>query len=164
MAEISNGVKGPARLAARIDILKRLPAMSGMVSIGPAVLNAAMGVFHARVSLHLGEGELCGHEVLIHHSSIKGWASSVKSLIEGESDRDVVYSPIETPELIITVWRHSTRTDADPFYELLVALDTGVFDPESGISGEGPGVLLSPNQATLLQFAEDLLAEAKSTS
>ena len=162
MAEISNGVQGPARLAARIDLIKRLPAMYGMVSIGPAILNAGLGVFRARVSFHLGEREICGHEVLLHNMSIKGWTSELKALIAGEFDRDIVYPPMESPELVMQVWRH--EVESDPYYELLIALDAGVFDPQLGISGEGPGVFLCPDQAALLQFAEDLLAEAKNTS
>ena len=163
MAEITNGISGPARLAARVDIMEGIPPNAGMVAIGPAVLNAALGVVRARVSFWLGKREICGHKVLLHSSALKGWASEVKALIEGKSNRDVIYSAMENPEMLMTIWRHNIEQEESPvaYYEFLVVLDTGVFDPETGISGEGPGVFLSPEPEALLQFAEDLLAETE---
>jgi hypothetical protein len=159
MAEISNGVQGPGRLAARIDILERVPEDEGMVNIGPAALNAAMGVYHVRVSFWLGEHEICGHEILLHDASVKSWTSQVRDLVEERLDRDVIYFPTESPELVSQLRRFDYPSG--PHYELLMALDTGVFDTEPVLSGEGPGVFLSPEEDTLVQFIEDLLAEAE---
>jgi hypothetical protein len=163
MAEINNGLHGPARLAVRIEICEHVPPGDGMVSVGPTALNAALGVFRVHVSFQLGGEEVCGHELLLHESAIRGWTSRVKALVTGERDRDVLHEPVESPELILTVWRHrgASGDPTDARYELLVALDTGVFEPESGLSGEGPGVFLSPDPAELLQFADELLAEAE---
>lgn len=192
MAEITNGKSGPARLAARVDIIEGIPPNTGPVAVGPVVVlnidssalssaisaltaelagdeaetthapNVKPGVVCARVSFWLGGRELCGH-VLLQRSAARDWAFEIKALIEGKLERDVVYSAIESPELLMTAWRHDVEQDEslDAYYELLVVLDTGVFDPETGISGEGPGVFLSPEPEALLQFAEDLLAETE---
>lgn len=159
MAEINNGRQGPGRLAARIDILERVPEDEGMVNIGPAAQNAALGVVHVRISFWLGERQLCAQEVLLLDGAIKRWASDVRALVEGEWDRDVVYFPFVSPELIARLRRYDHESGSR--YELLMALDTGVFDLEPVISGEGPGVFLSPEVDVLLQFNEDLLAEAE---
>ncbi|MBD3388165.1 MAG: hypothetical protein GF414_04470 [Candidatus Altiarchaeales archaeon] len=110
----------------------------------------------------MGEQEICGHEVLVHDDSLRRWTSEVRDLVEGKLNRDVVYFPMESPELIARLWRNDYGSGS--YYELLIALDTGVFDLEPIISGEGPGVLLSPKADALLQFNEDLLAEAEVVS
>ncbi len=167
MAEIDNEIVGPAHTAAKVEILAKMPARLGMISmvaIGPALLNAGMGVVRARVSFWQGEQELCGHEVLLHSMSVRGWADEVKSLIAGKSERDIICFSIDSPELMMTAWRYSVDTGNGPSvsYELLIALAAGVFDPSVGIGGgTGPGVFLCPEPEMLQQFAQDLLAETE---
>lgn len=164
MAEITNDNEGAGRTAARIEILRKMSSgIFSMVSVGPAMLNAALGVVRARVSFWQGDQELCQGDVLLHSMSVREWEAAIRALIAGEVAREVVHFPAESPELIITAWRHTYDPGTGPFtcYELVIALDAGVFDPSEGISGTGPGVYLAPGPEELLKFAEDLLAETE---
>ncbi|OQA21931.1 MAG: hypothetical protein BWY63_01066 [Chloroflexi bacterium ADurb.Bin360] len=103
MAEITNGYEGDARTTARVEILAKMPARAGMfsmVSIGPAMLNAAFGVVRARVSFWQGDQELCEGDVLLHSMSVRGWEAEVRALIAGEVKREVIYFSLESPELV----------------------------------------------------------------
>ena len=93
----------------------------------------------------------------------QGWAAEVKSLIAGKSERDVIYFSMDSPELMMTAWRHSGDAGNGTYvsYELLVALAVGVFDPSEGLGGGGPAVFLYPESEALLQFSQDLLAETE---
>lgn len=167
MAEITNDNEGAARTAARVEILEKMPARAGMlsmVSIGPAMLNAALGVVRARVSFWQGDQELCTGDVLLHSMSVREWEADVRALIAGEVEREVIYFPTESPELMMIAWRHTSDPGTPPFtyYELVITLASGVFDPSIGLGGgSGPGVFLSPEPEKLLKFAKDLLAETE---
>ncbi|OQA19540.1 MAG: hypothetical protein BWY63_01710 [Chloroflexi bacterium ADurb.Bin360] len=143
MAEITNGDDGQARTTARVEILGKMSSdLFSMVSVGPAMLDAALGVVRARVSFWQGDQKLCEGDVLLHSMSVQSWEADVRALIAGEVAREVVYFPTESPELIITAWRHTNDPGIPPFtyYELAIALDAGVFDPGAGINGTGSGV------------------------
>lgn len=160
MAEICGGEPGPGRLAVRIDILRKEPGI-GMVSHGAVVMNAALGVLRAYVSFWVGERELFGHEVLLHSLSVQGWAKDVEALVRGEmEDSSEIHFGVESPELMMTVRRHESTSGGEPFYELLVVLDSGILNPEEGLTGEGPAMYLGPKPEEILQFARELRAEA----
>lgn len=164
MAEITNGGEGQGRTTARVKILAEMSAgLFSMVSIGPAMLNADLGVVRAEVSFWQGDRELCQGDVLLHSMSVQEWEAAVRALIAGEVEREFIHFPSESPELIISVWRSTYNPGTGPFtgYDLVIALDAGVFDPAEGISGTGPGVYLYPTPEELLKFAQDLLAETE---
>ena len=156
MAEINNSETGPERVAVRIDILQKVNG-SGFVLHGPVLMNAALGVLRANASFEVGTQTFFARQVLLHHTSIKEWASAVEALAKEENkDRDEVHFSAESPELMMTVRRYESPTSEQAFYDLLVVVDSGVMEGASMITGEGPAVYISPTIEAILQFARDL--------
>jgi len=140
----------------------------GMVSHGPIIMNAALGVLRAEVSFWLGEREIFAQEIWLHRMSVEGWLAAVEALISGQTGecKEIVSGP-ESPELGMTVRCYGSTPNGPPSedagrsYELLIVVDPVVLAPSRGVTGEGPGMRLVPTAGSLLQFASDLLAEAE---
>lgn len=125
------------------------------------LMGTANGLLRVNVSFEVGAQTFFTNEVLLHHSSIKEWASAVEALAKGESKvRDSVHFGAESPELMITVQRRESSTGDQPFYDLLFVVDSGAMEGAKMITSEGPATYLMPSIEEILRFARDLRDEA----
>ena len=162
MAEIACG-EGRSRTAATIEILGAVSPWQGMATMGSVGLNATMGVVRARISLLQGEEAFVRQEVLLHRESVEIWLGLTKDLLAGKVEGNNIGWPDISPQ----IGMRAERFDYEPLwkggpsvgYEMLVTVDSGVFDESRMICFSGPSVLLSPEGDALLKFAEDLFAD-----
>lgn len=178
MAELHNGRSGAAYLAFGLEILRMEPRQ-GMISRGPVSMNSDADLLWAQVSYQAGGAVIFQQEVLLYSRDLQDFCAEAEKMIgqefkslppETTNRQSQVLLDISSPELEMKLYQRIHRAsgvlpDVEDFinqtnYTFHARVETGIA-ANSGVNGEGPGLVLKPDSGTLLGFIHDLHSETK---
>jgi len=166
MAEVTNGRTDAARLAVRVDVLRK-EMEQGQFHRQAVMMNSDLGLVWTRVGFRVGSKEIFAQEVLLHSLSIRSWAARIEQMNPAVEER--IPFAIESPELFLEV-RHGARPGyadpQDPIYQnpgcrFLVYVDVGIAAGSLAISMSGPAMVLALRMSEIQEFARELREEAE---
>lgn len=167
MAEITNGATGSLYLAVKLDVLRKEPE-AGMIHRGNVLMNSSMELLWVEASFWIGDAVIYAQEVLLHSVDVRRFTQMLKELITNvpphmdRQTRSVRFEDITSPELHFLV-EQTIYDSGGNSYEIRVMIDPGIQNGSPGVAGEGPAMMLQPEEKDLLAFARDLQSEAEMT-